>query len=149
VRAALRHGRRRAVAARAAAGRDACGAVPRGARARARVRERTPRSGGPMSGRARAAVAGLLALAAGCARSGPLRLVALDCGSPDGARLNQPLVLRFSGPVDPGSVRATSVRVVRARDGAPAEGRFVVDGAIVTFLPRAPCRADRSEEHTS
>jgi len=98
-----------------------------------------------MSGRARAAVAGLLALAAGCARSGPLRLVALDCGSPDGARLNQPLVLRFSGPVDPGSVRATSVRVVRARDGAPAEGRFVVDGAIVTFLPRAPCRADLSD----
>lgn len=98
-----------------------------------------------MSGRARAAVAGLLALAAGCARSGPLRLVACDCGSPDGAKLNQPLVLRFSGPVDPGSVRATSIRVVRARDGAPVEGRFAVDGAIVTFLPRAPCRADLAD----
>jgi len=109
------------------------------------VRERPARGGGPMNERARAAVAGLLALAAGCARGGPLRLVACDCGSPDGAKLNQPIVLRFSGPVDPGSVRATSIRVVRARDGAPVPGRFAIDGAIVTFLPRVPCLPDLSD----
>ncbi len=98
-----------------------------------------------MTRRARVAVAGVLALTAACARGEPLRLVACETGAPDGARLNQPIVLRFSGAVDPGSVRAASVRVVRERDGAPAAGRLKVDGAVVTFLPRGPCRPDLSD----
>jgi hypothetical protein len=98
-----------------------------------------------VSARARLAAASLLALAAGCARGEPLRLAACDCGSPDGAKLNQPIVLRFSGVVDPGSVRATTIRVVRERDGAPVPGRFAIDGAVVTFLPHVPCLPDLSD----
>ena len=61
-------------------------------------------------------------------RGGPLRARPPRGGSANGARLNQPIVLTFSAPIDPGSVRAETVRVVRARDGGAVAGRLAVRG---------------------
>ena len=49
---------------------------------------------------------------------------------------NQPIVLNFSDTVDPASVDSGSVSIRTANGEAPV-GRFVVDGATLTFVPEA------------
>ena len=93
----------------------------------------------------RAPLAAALLAAAGCLRGAPLELASHDAGSAGGARLNQPIVLTFSARIDPGSVRAETIRVVRARDGAAVPGRLAVAETIVTFSPKAACRADLTD----
>jgi Big-like domain-containing protein len=92
-----------------------------------------------------ALLAAALLAAAGCMRGAPLELLRHDAGPAGGARLNQPIVLTFDQPIDPGSVRAETIRVVRARDGAPVPGRLAVAETIVTFSPRAACCADLTD----
>ncbi len=61
---------------------------------------------------------------------------AIPPASAEPLRLNEPLTFVFSRAVDPSSVTARSL-VLRRSDGVPAEGRFAVEDARVTFLPRA------------
>jgi hypothetical protein len=90
-------------------------------------------------------IAAALLATAGCTRGAPLELLRYDAGPAGGARLNEPIVLAFSSPIDPGSVRAESVRVVRAGDGAAVPGRLTVAAASVTFAPKLACRPDLSD----
>ena len=69
-----------------------------------------------------------------------------------GVRLNAPLELTFSAPVDPTSVDPDSIRIFTTTTttnepdpGAPAIGVFVTNGNVVRFLPRIPQRADLSD----
>jgi len=69
-----------------------------------------------------------------------------------GVRLNAPLELTFSAPVDPSSVDPDSIRIFTTTTttnepdpGAPAIGVFVTNGNVVRFLPRIPQRADLSD----
>jgi len=69
-----------------------------------------------------------------------------------GVRINAPLELTMSAPVDPASVNADSVRIFTTTTtqdqpdpGAPAIGEFVVSGNIIRFLPRIPQRADLTD----
>lgn len=99
-----------------------------------------------MSGaRRRAALAATLFAAAACTRVAPLELLRHDAGPARGTRLNEPIVLEFSAKIDPGSVRAETIRVVRARDGAAVAGRLSVDAAGVTFAPKVACRPNLSD----
>jgi hypothetical protein len=93
----------------------------------------------------RATLAPLLFAAVACVRGQTLELVRHDAGAPAGARLNQPVVLTFDAPVDPGSVRPETVRVVRARDGSAVAGRLAVAAAVVTFTPRIACQPDLAD----
>jgi hypothetical protein len=80
-----------------------------------------------------------------CARPEPLVLRSHDAGPGGVARLNQPIVLAFNTPLDPGSVRPETVRVVRLRDGAAVAGRLAVAAASVTFAPKIACRPDLAD----
>lgn len=91
------------------------------------------------------ASAAFLLAAAGCSRGAPLELLRHDAGPAGGARLNEPIVLAFSAPIDPGSVRAESVRVARVRDGVSVPGRLTVSAANITFAPKTACRPDLSD----
>jgi len=75
----------------------------------------------------------------------PFAIVGLDVGAPEGAKLNQPLIVTFNDEVDPGSVREGTVRVVHERDGAIVPGNLRVEGSTVTFLPKLPLAADLSD----
>lgn len=68
----------------------------------------------------------------------PFRVVSIAPDPQAGAlRLNQPIVVRFSRPVDPSSAHAASV-VVRDDSGAPARGNVRVGVDTVTFVPKPP-----------
>jgi len=69
-----------------------------------------------------------------------------------GVRLNAPLELTLSAPVDPDSVTPDSVRIATTTTtteepdpGAPAIGQFVVVGNVITFLPQIPQLPDISD----
>ncbi|MHC4938819.1 MAG: hypothetical protein ACYTHK_07620 [Planctomycetota bacterium] len=69
-----------------------------------------------------------------------------------GVRINAPLELTMSAPVDPASVTTDSVRIFTTTTttdqpdpGAPAIGDFVVNGNVIRFLPRIPRNADLSD----
>jgi len=69
-----------------------------------------------------------------------------------GVRINAPLELTFSAPVDPASVNPDSIRIFTTTTtteqpdpGAPAIGVFLVSGNVVRFLPKVPKEADLSD----
>ena len=62
-----------------------------------------------------------------------------------GWRLNEPVVLEFSAPVEPGLVSAEAVRVYAVEHGRPVPGRFEVAGPVVRFWPRHPTRPDGAD----
>ncbi|MHC4952700.1 MAG: hypothetical protein ACYTGZ_02325 [Planctomycetota bacterium] len=69
-----------------------------------------------------------------------------------GVRLNAPLELTFSAPVDPDSVNPDSIRIFTTTTtqdepdpGAPAIGVFLTSGNVVRFLPRIPQKPDLSD----
>ena len=74
----------------------------------------------------------LLASLAACSRPGPARV--LDTTTGGTLALNQPLVVRLDGPLDPLSVTPRSVSVMRADGRALAARVDVADGAIQVWL---------------
>src|SRR5690349_1735128 len=55
-----------------------------------------------------------------------------------GVYLNEPLVLHFSGELDPATITSESVRIVAA-DSTTARGERFVTGRELTFLPDPVC----------
>ncbi len=86
----------------------------------------------------------LAAGAIGCSRE-PFRCVTPLANGERLVRLNEPLRLDFSAPVDPASVAAGAVRAVRDGDGVALAGRWRCEGATLTFVPAAPTRADLAD----
>lgn len=80
----------------------------------------------------------------GCARA-PFRCVARPAVAAPLARVNQPLHFEFSAPVEPASIDAGGLRVVRADDGGAVRGRWRCDGTTVTFEPAAPRASDLAD----
>jgi hypothetical protein len=111
-------------------------------------------------GRAGARIACLVLLASGLGSCGgggggiPPLAVLLFNFSPGfgGVALNAPLELRFSAPVDAGTVTPDTIRIFTTTTttdqpdpGAPAIGEFEVTGDVVVFRPRIPRRADLTD----
>lgn len=71
-----------------------------------------------------------------------LRLEQFRPGAAEGVYLNEPLVLHFSGPLDPLSVTRESVRIRPQGGGASARGVFDVDGRRLRFRPDAALEPD-------
>lgn len=77
----------------------------------------------------------LMAGLVGCGEAGAVRVLQAPV---EPRALNQPLVVRLDGPVDPLSVTSQSVGVVR-EDGRPLACRLdVVDGAVAILLEVGP-----------
>lgn len=91
--------------------------------------------------------AALLFLVAACGvepkvqRAG-LRLEQFRPGAVEGVYLNEPLVLHFSGELDPLSVTLESVQIKPQGGGPTARGLFDVDGRGLRFRPAPALSAD-------
>ena len=83
-----------------------------------------------------------LLLVGGCAPE-PFALRSIEAGTPGSGRLDEPLRFTFNDDVDPGSVNAAALRVVRVGDGGEVSGSLAVSGSVVVFTPRLPCEPSR------
>jgi len=83
-----------------------------------------------------------LCLLGGCVpESGPFEVVAFEQEGRGDVKLNEPLVFRFSGPVDPTSVDSTTVMIADDQ-GIPARGAWRTTGSEARFLPAHPSDAE-------
>lgn len=99
----------------------------------------------------------LLGIVAGCgedelrARAEPFRFTGCDQSQGESVRLTERLLLRFTAPVDPGTLRPETIRITRLAFGeTSAEDvrgtyRLVGRGDVVAFVPQVPLRADLSD----
>jgi hypothetical protein len=115
-------------------------------------------SGSPLA-RARHALAYVLLLAAvslccGCgegadsSRPVTFRFLGCDQAGRDALHLNGELWLRFSAPVDPGTLRPETIRIARLQAGEPTSEnvagsyRLIGRGNVIAFVPEVPLRPD-------
>ena len=83
-------------------------------------------------------------------RSRPVsfRFLGCDQAGGDAVRLNDALWLRFSAPVDPGTLRPETIRIARLVAGEPSTEnvagtyRLIGRGNVVAFVPEVPLRPD-------
>ncbi|MBK9388437.1 MAG: hypothetical protein IPN34_26760 [Planctomycetes bacterium] len=113
----------------------------------------------PQRARPRQVLAYLLALAVGAlsgacgdgadqAPPAAFRFLGCDQAGRDSLHLNTELWLRFSAPVDPGTLRPETIRIARLEAGEPSSAivagryRLIGRGNVIAFVPDVPLRPD-------
>jgi hypothetical protein len=84
-------------------------------------------------------------------RAEPFRFAGCDQTRGDAVRLTERLLLRFTAPVDPGTLRPETIRITRQAFGETnvedvrGTYRLVGRGDVVAFVPQVPLRSDLSD----